>query len=212
MQTVTIEGDIRNATGKKDSKLLRRKELVPCVLYGGEQNIHFSAPVKEFKQLIHNPLKFKVIIKADGAEYQAILKATQFHPTKDTLEHADFQALIPGRMIVTTLPVILEGQARGVKDSGGILVPKTRKLGVKVLPEALLEKVVVNVEDLDIGKSIKVRDLNLGDMEILTSPGIPLASVEIPRSAKVAEEEEEEGEEGAEKEGAEAATGEGSKE
>ena len=190
MQTINIEGTIRTGKGKTAAKQIRRNNEVPCVLYGGEENVHFSLHTNSFKELVYSPLRYKVMLNIEGKEYEALLKEVQFHPTTDSIEHADFQQLIAGKAVTTTLPVKLVGLAEGVK-AGGKLVTKVRRLGVKVLPENLIQEVIVNVDSLEIGKSIRVRDIEAEGVEILNPPSIPVASVIIPRAARSAAAEEE---------------------
>lgn len=193
MQTVAIEGTPREAFGKKSSKSFRKQGLVPCVAYGGGKTIHFTAPSTAFKDLIYTP-DFKVAeITVEGQTHRTILKDVQFHPVTDKTMHIDFLLLVEGHKLTTQVPVKMIGTAPGVK-LGGKLTQITRKVKIKTTPEALVDHVKVDVSGLDLGKSVRVRDVEAVDgIEILTSPGIPLASVEIPRalrSAQAAEEKE----------------------
>jgi len=177
MNTFTLEGDKRETTGGKASRALRREGRVPCVLYGGDENIHFH--VSQSKEVI--------------------LKDLQFNPVTDRLEHLDFLELSENRHVTVDIPIEFTGQAAGVKE-GGIMIPKLRRLKVKTLPANLIDKVEVDVTELVLGKSIKVGSIELEeDIEIISSLNIPVASVEIPRALRSEQaEEEEELEEGAE--------------
>ena len=218
MESVVIKGNVRTDLGKRSSKVVRHANEVPCVIYGGENNIHFTAPVLDFKKLIYTP-DFKMVeIEVDGKTYKCILKDAQFHPVTEDLLHIDFVELIDGKPIKVEIPIRFRGVAPGVK-TGGKLYQKLRTVKVKTTPEHLVDEVLVDVSELNLGQSIRVRDIEIGDeMEIMTSLGIPVASVEVPRalrSADAAEEEEEGaeetegGEEGAATEGGEAPTTEG---
>lgn len=198
MQTVAIEGKVRSAFGKKASKATRKEGLVPCVAYGKDKVIHFSATPKSFKTLIYTP-DFKVAeLNIDGETYRAIVKDSQFHPVTDVLLHMDFLLLIEGNPIVTDIPVRTVGVAPGVK-LGGKLMQSTRRLKIKTTPKNLVDHLTVDISTLDLGKSVRVRDVNVVEgIQVLTSPGIPLVGVEIPRalrSAQTAADKEEEGEE-----------------
>lgn len=193
MQTVAIEGTPREAFGKKATKSFRKEGLVPCVAYGGDTTIHFTAPSAAFKTLIYTP-DFKLAeITVDGTTHKAILKDAQYHPVTDVVMHVDFLLLVEGRNLVTQVPVRMTGVAPGVK-LGGKLTQITRRVKVKTTPKHLVDHVEVDISELVLGRSVRVRDIKTVDgVEIMSSPGIPLASVVIPRalrSAQAAEEEE----------------------
>jgi len=190
MQTVAIEGKSREVFGKKFAKAARRENEIPCVLYGGEKNIHFSAPAKSFKHLIYTPDFKTAEISVDGATYNAILKDVQFHPVSDKLVHLDFVELVPGKQVKVDLPVQLVGVAEGVK-LGGALMVKMRRVKVSTTPENLVDTIKVNVEELLLGQSVRVSDAEvLEGVEILNPASNPIASVEVPRALKSAEAEE----------------------
>lgn len=206
MKIVAVKGQLRSDLGKQSAKAVRREELIPCVLYGGDEVVHFSTNQHEVKDIVYTP-DFKIAeIQVDGATYRCILKDVQFHPVTDEILHIDFLRLIDGTPIKVELPVRFKGTAPGVK-SGGKVMRKVRRVKVKTLPEKLVDELLLDVSKLHMGDSIRIRDIETVEgMEILNSPGIPVATVEVPRAmrslpatAAAAEgEEEEEGEEGAE--------------
>ena len=207
MKTINLKGTVRTDVGKKSSKSLRREGNVPCVIYGESTTTHFFAPLSDFNELLHSPSFAKVKVDVDGKESEAIIKDMQFHPVTDQLLHVDFLQLQPGKAVITEIPVKTEGRAKGVA-AGGKLLTKVRKLKVKATPENLQDFIVVDVTNLALNKSIKVKDLNekLTTMEIMHSESIPIASVVTPRTLRTgggAEGEEGEGEEGAEVEATE---------
>ncbi len=198
MDTVAIKGNSRSDFGKSATKNIRRNGQVPCVIYGGEEIVHFSAAPIDFKSLIYTA-DFKLAeIELDGKKYKCFLKDAQFHPVSDDLLHIDFIELIDGKSINLELPVRFKGAAPGVK-TGGKLYQKLRSVKVKTTPEHLVDQIVMDVSSLELGQSIRVRDIEeLEGIAIMSSPGIPVASVEVPRalrSAAAGEEGEEEGEE-----------------
>ena len=209
MEVVEINGAKRDSISKSECRNLRRNDKVPCVLYGTDENIHFYANEFDFRKLIYEPGLNKANINVNGDSFEAILKEAQFHPVTDKLLHVDFLVLNAGTKVITEIPVKLVGSSIGVKE-GGRLNLNIRKLKVKGLPKDLQEYIEVDVSDLDIGKSIKVRDIDYGELEVLTVKGSPIAAVEIPRALKsvLGEDEVEEGEEGEEdEEGEEGADG-----
>ncbi len=208
MKTVEIIGYNRANLGKKEAKRLRLEAMVPAVLYGGEKQIHFYAPMILFRPLVYSGDAHFVKLNIEGDEFEAILQDVAFHPVSEIILHADFLQLHRGKTIKMDIPVHLSGTAPGV-TKGGTLIHKRRALTVKALPKDMPEFIEVDISDLDFGKAVKVETVSLENIEILDTPQASIAVVEIPRAlrGKTDEDEEElEGEEGAE--GAEAAEGE----
>jgi len=206
MNSFALEGQTRETLGGKATKALRRDGRIPCVLYGVDENLHFSVTSKEVKNLVYTPKFNKVELSVSGNTHAAILKDMQFDPVTERLEHIDFLALQDDRKVTVEIPIEFTGLAEGVKE-GGKLMPKLRRLKIKALPDDLIDKVEVDVTHVELGKSVKVSEVELENVEIITSTGIPMASVEIPRalrSAQAGEEGDEivEGAEGAEGEAA----------
>lgn len=185
MNTVTIKGELRQPDGKKGTKILRKKNLVPCVIYGGPSNVHLAIDGRTLDKVLANKSFQKIELQVEGRSYSTFLKATQFHPVTDNVLHADFQELVPGQKVTTELPVKLQGLAKGVRI-GGKLMTKVRKLRVKAYPENLVPEIVVNVEELELGKSVRVQDVKIDGVEFMNSPAIPIASVEITRALRSA--------------------------
>ena len=183
--------------GKRAAKAARRAGLVPCELYGGGTNVHFQLPSKELKDLIYTS-EFKVVnIEIDGSTYRCIMKDIQFHPVTDSIEHIDFLLLEEGRKVKVNIPVRFTGIAPGVK-AGGKLTQKVKSVQIKTVPEELVDHLTLDISNLKLGQSVRVRDIKVGgDIEIINNGSIPVASVEIPRALKSAEtgEDEEESEE-----------------
>lgn len=192
MESIAINGTLRTDLGKKAAKAYKRAGKVVCVIYGGEKNVHFSAVAKDFKPLLFSG-DFKLVnITVDGATYQCILKAAQFHPVTDEVQHLDFLQLVPGQQVKVELPLKFRGVAPGVK-AGGKLIAKVRKVKIKTTPEHLVDSLFVDISGVNLSESVRVRDIELGEgMEIMNAPGIPVASVEVPRALKSADAAEEE--------------------
>jgi large subunit ribosomal protein L25 len=197
MKTIALTGTSRTDLGKKSTKALRNAGLIPCVLYGGEKNHHFSLTIKALRDLIYTNEFRTAEVEVDGAKYKAIVKTVQFHPVTDAIQHVDLLELVDGQSVKAEIPIKLVGAAKGVKV-GGVLMQKIRKVKIKTTPDKLSSVIEVDVAHLMLGKSIRIREIKVADgIEIMNAGGIPLASVEIPRAlrssdAKVAEEEEEE--------------------
>ncbi len=186
MKSVKIEGKKRSGLGKKATRHLRSEGHVPCVMYGGKETIHFSAPVMTFRSLVYTP-EFQIAeIVLDGATYKSIVKHIQFDVVTDELNHIDFLELVEGNQVIATLPLKFVGQPQGVKD-GGRLELKIKALNVRTYPKYLREDIEVNIEDLQLHGNVRVEDVKAENMEILNSPRIPIASVVTTRALRQAE-------------------------
>ena len=183
MKTITIEGQLRTEYGKKATRQLRSQGLVPGVIYGGAAEINFSAPVTAFKTIVYTPEFNLTEIVIDGTSYRTILKDLQFDKVSDDLNHVDFLELVEDKYVVATLPVKYTGSAAGVK-AGGRLITKLKTLKVKSLPKDLKENIEVDVTNLELNGNIRVQDVKAGNMEILNSPRIPMASIVLTRQLK----------------------------
>jgi large subunit ribosomal protein L25 len=188
MKTVSMSGSPRENVGKKDAKKNRREGKIPCVLYGGKEQMHFTIPDKEFSKIIFTPEVYIVQINLNGKEYQAILQDVQYHPVTDLVLHADFLELIPGKPVTIGIPVKLTGNAPGV-IKGGKLIKKLRKLIVKGLVEDLPEVIDLSISNLDLNDSIKIKDISISNLELLDHPNAEVVGVKMARGAGAAEEE-----------------------
>ena len=183
MKTITIEGQLRTEMGKKATRQLRSQELVPGVIYGGAQEVSFSAPAKALKPIVYTGEFNQTEITIDGQSYVCILKDLQFDKVTDQLLHVDFLQLVGDKKVVATLPLQLSGVPAGVK-AGGKLVVKMKSLKVKALPADLRESITVDISALELNGNIRVEDVKVANMEILNSPRIPIASVVMTRQLK----------------------------
>jgi large subunit ribosomal protein L25 len=211
MKSITINGSKRESVGKKATKALRNADQVPCVLYGGDQPVHFSANYLAFSKLVYTPNAHTVVIAIEGGEtFNAVLQDIQFHPVTDRILHIDFYQLFEGKQIALNIPVKLFGNSLGVKD-GGVLRRNNRKLRIKALPVDLPDFIEIDIEPLKIGDKVYVGDLLNENYTFLHSENTVVCQIKTARLAIVDEVEEDEegieGEEGAETtEGAEATT------
>ena len=183
MKTITIEGQLRTGTGKKAARQLRSQGLVPGVIYGGTQEINFTAPVLAFKSIVYTPDFQLANINVEGKSYQCILKDIQFDKVTDQLAHLDFLELVQDKSIIATIPIKFTGVSIGVKD-GGRLITKMKALKVKTLPKYLKENIEVDITNLELNGNIRVEDVKDANYEILNSPRIPIASVVMTRQLK----------------------------
>jgi large subunit ribosomal protein L25 len=185
MKSISIKCTKREVVGKKESKRLRTEGLVPGVLYGGEEPIHFYAPEKEFKPLIYTPHVYLVDLDIDGTVYQSIIKDSQFHPVEEQLLHVDFLRTSENKMVKVEIPIKVEGFAKGIRK-GGKLKQNLRTLKVKGMVKHLPDFIAINVDDLDLGQSIKVGTLQRENLEFLNAKAVPVITIMITRAAKSA--------------------------
>jgi large subunit ribosomal protein L25 len=181
MKSFELTGTKRENLTKQDTKRLRAEEMVPCVLYGGEQNIHFSAPVLSFRDLVYSPEVYTVNINLDGQTHQAVMREIQVHPVTDKILHIDFLAIHPDKKVVIDVPVKVSGTAEGQRQ-GGKLLNKVRKLKIQALPADLPDSIQVDVTPLNIGQSIRVSDLKVNGVEFLDSPNNVIVGVRVTRN------------------------------
>lgn len=206
MKTVVLKGQIRESVGKKDAKKLRAKDIIPAVLYGGEEPIHFSVPFADLRKIIYTPSIYLLEIELDGEVHHAKMQDVQWHPVDEKILHIDFLKIQQGKPIRIDVPLNVSGLAKGIK-MGGKLNTNLRRLKVKASAEYLPDTIDVDVTELGIGQGIKVADLNIENVEFLDVKSNVVVSVGITRAAKsAAGGEDEEGEEGDE-EGVEGAEG-----
>lgn len=195
MKTIEIKATRREVLGSKEAAKLRKEGQVPCVVYGGETPIHFSADEREFRDVVYTPDAVKVKVNLGSDSVEAVMQDIQFHPVSDALMHIDFIQLVAGKAATMEVPVNLVGTSRGVR-AGGKMKIVLRKLNVKALPENLPASIDLDITNLRIGQSIRVSDVAASNFEVLNSPGAVIVSVKTSRTA-VADEEEEGAEEAA---------------
>jgi len=193
MKSITIKGSQRESVGKVSTKALRNAGQVPCVLYGGDQTVHFSAEEKAFKTLVYTPNVFTATIELEGKTYAAILQDIQFHPVTDAILHIDFYQIFEDKEVTMNIPVQLEGSAPGVLN-GGSLRFTNRKLKVKAIPANLPDFLTANISELKIGDKLQVAELATDEISILHPE--TMVVVQVRTSRNTTEDEEGEGEEG----------------
>ncbi|MEY8849688.1 50S ribosomal protein L25/general stress protein Ctc [Psychroserpens sp. XS_ASV72] len=199
MKSITINGSKRESVGKKATKALRNAEQVPCVLYGGEQTVHFSAPELAFSQLVYTASAHTVVIALDNGEtYDAVLQDIQFHPVTDRILHIDFYRLFEDKEIAMDIPVHVIGTSRGVLN-GGVLRKNRRKLRVKALPKNLPDFIEADITPLKIGGKLYITQLESDGFKFLHPDNTVVCQVKRSRLVvEIDDEDEEEGEEGVE--------------
>ncbi len=189
MKTVSLSGSPRGNVGKKDAKKARKEGLVPCVLYGGNEQIHFVMEEKAFKPILFTPDAHLVKLEIGGKTHHTILQDVQYHPVTDSLLHADFFEITPGKPVKIAVPVKIVGTSKGVLR-GGKLVKKFNKFMVKGLVENIPEHVEIDITTLDIGDVFKISDLKVPDIEFLDPQSALVLTVRTSRTLAASAEEE----------------------
>jgi large subunit ribosomal protein L25 len=211
MKTFKLEGTPREFIGKKASKELRKKGLIPAVLYGqkpvelpykGEINLgekiveigdnkgiivtDLTVSTEGVRKLIYSPEIYLVEIEIKGNRtVKAILRDSQYHPVSDDILHIDFMEVFDNKPIVMEVPVFLIGHAAGVK-AGGKLNQSMRKLKVKGLAGNIPEKLEINVEHLELGKAVKISELNFANIELISPKNAVVCIVKMTRASQSA--------------------------
>ena len=193
MKSIEIKGSLRTETGKKATRDLRKNNSVPCVLYGLNKDengnqvaTHFTVTNDGLRNLVYTPHIYVVDLNIDGKVVTAIMKDIQFHPVTDNILHVDFLQIDESNPIVMEVPVKLEGLAEGVK-AGGKLALQVRKLTVKALYNLIPERLVIDVTNLGLGKTIKVGELNYEGLQILNTKEAVVCAVKLTRAARGAQ-------------------------
>ena len=189
MKSINVKGTARTATGKKATRDLRKNGGVPCNLYGENKNengesiaMSFATTQEELRKLVYSPDIYSVNLTIDGKECKAVMKELQFHPVTDQLLHVDFYEITEEKPIVMEVPIQMTGLAEGVK-AGGKLAASVRKLKVRAPYTAMPEKLIIDVTNLALGKTIKVGELSFEGLELVTSPSVVVCQVKMTRSA-----------------------------
>lgn len=198
MKSITIKGQERESVGKSSTKALRNAGLVPCVLYGGNEPVHFSAEEKAFKSLVYTPNAHTVEIDLGGKKYNAILQDIQFHPVTDKILHVDFYELNDAKEITLEVPVKVVGNSKGVM-AGGVLRLNQRKLKVRALPKNLPDFVEADITELEMGNRLYVTALKTDNYTIMHPANTVVAQVRISRAAMKAAQEAAKAEKGGKK-------------
>jgi len=180
MKSVSISGSPRANVGKKDATALRNAQQVPCVLYGGKEQIHFAVLSADFRNLIYTPDVNMVALEIAGKKYNAILQEAQFHKIYDQLLHVDFLEITPGKPVTMNIPVKTTGTSPGVR-AGGKLVKKLKTLKAKGLIEKMPDTINIAIDAMEIGHSVRVEDIHIEGLTFLNASNITVVGVETTR-------------------------------
>ncbi|NQX98804.1 MAG: 50S ribosomal protein L25/general stress protein Ctc [Flavobacteriales bacterium] len=200
MKSVALSGNKRAERGTSKANILRKEEKVPAVIYGGKENIHFTVNEVKFNKIINTPEVYFIDLDIEGSKFKAIIQDVQFHPVTDRVLHVDFLEIAEDKTLTIKIPVKLTGRSKGVANGGTLKTPKT-SLEINGLPNAIPENIEIDITGLKIGDSVKVGDLDFDGLTFLGADNAVVVGVKMSRAATADEDEEAEGEEGAEEGG-----------
>ena len=204
MKSLAISVKTRESVGKTNSQSLRNQGNGPCVLYGGEKQVCFYAHENDFRNLVYTPDVFIVELDIEGEKYKAVMQDLQFHPVTDNLLHIDFLQVFDDKEVTVTIPVRLTGNSVGIRN-GGILSFRRRKIITRAIPGNLPDYIEIDIEDIDIGQSVYIKDLRVDEYTFLAPDNAVVVGVRTARNIIEETEDEEEGEEEGATEGEEGA-------
>lgn len=180
MKSVSISGSPRANVGKKDATTLRNSKQVPCVLYGGKKQVHFSVLAADFKNLIYTPSVNTVNLDIEGKKFHAIMQEVQYHKVNDSLLHVDFLEIIPGKPVVMNIPVRTTGTSPGVRN-GGKLNKKLKTLKIKGPVEQMPDSINIAVDNLEIGMGVRVGDIKIDGLTMLNAENVTVVNCQVTR-------------------------------
>lgn len=208
MKTFQLAAEPRTDLGKKAAKTMRAEGKIPAVLNGGEiVTLPYTGALKPgeklvaiengrgiittditvtndaVRKLIYTPDIYAVELDFNGGKKMAVLREVQFHPVKDNILHIDFLEVTEDKPVVMAVPVQLEGHAEGVK-AGGKLTLSMKKVKVKALYKDIPERLVINVDNLGLGKTLQVGELHFDGLELVTPKEAVVCAVQLTRAAR----------------------------
>ena len=208
MKTFQLAAEPRTDLGKKAAKTLRAEGKIPVVLNGGEiVTLPFTGALKPgeklveiehgrgiittdltvtneaVRKLIYTPDIFAIELALNGEKKMAVLREVQYHPVKDTILHIDLLEVTDKKPVVMSVPVKVEGHAEGVK-AGGKLTLAMKRIKVKALNNDIPERLVINVDNLGLGKTMQVGDLHFEGLELVTPKEAVVCAVQLTRAAR----------------------------
>lgn len=187
MKTFKLTAQPRTDLGKKAAKELRKSNLIPVVLNGdGKEAIHLTVSQDDVRKLVYTPDIFAIELTVEGNTSMAVLKDLQFHPVKDTILHMDLLSVTPEKPVTMEVPVKLEGHAEGVK-AGGKLNLSMKKLKVKAPYTEIPERLLINVDNLGLGKTLQVGELHFEGLELMNAKNAVVCAVQLTRAARGAQ-------------------------
>ncbi len=190
MPEIVVTAESRTESGKNANRRLRVKGLIPGVVYGAKkETLPVAVSPKDIGAILKSASGENTLFDLDlrGSRRKVILKEFQREPLKGRLLHADFYEVALDKKIEVKVHVEVVGVPVGVKTQGGILDFVTRELEIECLPTEIPDKIAVDVTALELGKHLRVSDLQIpAKITVLTEPGVVVVHVVAPRAEEVA--------------------------
>jgi len=194
MERITIHVEKREEIGKGAARSLRRKDMIPAILYRAGDSLPIKIPKREITQFINTTSGEQVMVYLqfnDGDNKLALMKDFQVDPTRRELIHADFFEVLLTEKVKVNVHITTIGEPIGVKRDGGILQNVLREIEIECLPDKIPGHVKIDISGLEIGQSLHVGDLKLEEgIKVLTDSGEVIANVIAPAVEAVAPAEE----------------------
>ncbi len=186
---ITVVAEPRQGRGKNEARRTRKRGMIPAVLYGAKQEtVPLSVNPKDVSGVLrsksgHNTI-FDLAVNA-GENTPVMVVDWQADPIRGTLLHADFQRIDLTKRIRISVPVVTQGEAKGIKLQGGLLEVVSREIDIECVPDEIPEEFRVDVTELMIGQSKRASDLPMtGSMKLLSPPDAVIAHVVALRAAE----------------------------
>lgn len=158
----TLTAEARTSRGKNEARRLRVAGRIPAVVYGGASDAaSVSVDPKVLLRLLHSESGFNTLISLtmDNEVTRVIVKDYLLDPVDHRLLHVDFYRVAMDKAITVTVPVVVTGEAKGIKQQGGVLDLPHREVEIECLPGEIPEHLTVDITDLMIGQAVRLRDL-----------------------------------------------------
>ena len=192
MQHFELKGTTRQVGNKAVIKAFRREGLVPCNLYGlGMENVLFTVNAKELKALTDTPKSYIVDLVLDGAKkaQTCVLHELQWHPVTDACLHVDFLAVGDKKPVTISVPLVIEGHAKGVQQ-GGKFYQNVRSLKISALLKDLPDELTIDITSLGLDKRIKASDVQVKNVTVVSDKDTIICGVKTTRNVTAAAAEE----------------------
>lgn len=192
MPQFNVAAEIRNEFGKNASRRLRAAGKVPVILYGNKQDpLPITVSPKDLMAILHSPTGHNTIfaleITGQGSS-SVMFKEWQFEPIRGSLLHADLIRIAMDKVLQVKVPITTKGEAKGVKEQGGIFEFVLREVEVECLPVDIPEQITIDITNLELNASVRVSALPVSPrVKILSEPELVVAHIITPRAEKVEE-------------------------
>jgi large subunit ribosomal protein L25 len=183
----TLEAQARETFGKNEARRIRREGKVPAVVYGGDRTATpIAVAPKALLKILHSDSGQNTLISlklAGGGDTRVLVKDFQLDPITHALLHADFYRVAMDKVLQVTIPIVVQGEPKGVKQQGGVLEFIRREIVIEVLPADIPESITVDVSELMLHQGVRVRDVATNPKWTpVSDPDLMLVHVIMPKA------------------------------